>query len=164
MSYYVVSIIFAFYSFFIYALFRGGVDDFLRYNKNGKNFIRKNKKGFFNFWFYRQLHSKTHMSILYHFNCVTLLLTALYFFSVILFGWIFYLRIPLTALSIFLCILHIPATLFMFRYNNLRQYGKSFILFRYNKYYKRADTSLIDFGLSLISIAFVSFIIFLIKS
>ena len=56
MNYYTYNIICAIFAVFLYISFRFGVDSYLRVNKNSKTFIRKNKKGFLNYWFYKKIH------------------------------------------------------------------------------------------------------------
>ena len=66
--FYSLQIIFSLYSLLLYANFRSGIFHHLRLRKISKTAIRKNQKGFLNFWFYRDIHKNYGLRLIYGLN------------------------------------------------------------------------------------------------
>ena len=133
MDFYPCNIICAVISLFIYVSFRFGVDSYLRYNKNSKTFIRKNKKGLANFWMYKKLHEETDLGNVYYYNLFLLILTPAYFVISISLGWIEILRLPIAVLNFLLCCIQVPSMIFSSTYYNYEYHKKKFVVLEKNK-------------------------------
>lgn len=120
--------LFILYSIFTYFWFRSGIYDYLRLSKISKSFIRKNRKGVINYWFYTQIHKQRPLGYLYYLNSIFLILILLYIFFVIIFGIFNFGKLIIIFLTVSLCIIEIPASIFSARYDALAEYGDSFVL------------------------------------
>ena len=95
MNFYALNIAYAFICLFIYVSFRMGIGSYLRYKKNSKTFIRKNKNGFLNYWTYKKLHKEINLGYVYYLNLILVILTPVYFLVAISFGWSDVMRLPI---------------------------------------------------------------------
>ena len=143
LSFYGWNILSALGALFFYVFFRFGVDSFLRVKKHSKTFIRKNKHGFWNFWFYKGLHSQGKLGFVYYLNAVLLLLTLLYGCAVFALGWFEPLSFPIAIGNAVLCAVQIVAIIFSDMYQNLESKKKAFILFEIDKETKKINSSFI---------------------
>lgn len=151
MSFYAYNIICAVFAVFIYISFRFGVDSYLRVNKNSKTFIKKNKKGYLNYWFYKKIHAEVGLGRLYTLNILIFILTIVYFFVAICLGWVKALSMPIAICNAILCVVQIPAIIFSDIYQNLECKKSAFIVFRIDKETKKIESSfLIVFGICLL--------------
>ena len=133
MNYYTYNIICAIFAVFLYISFRFGVDSYLRVNKNSKTFIRKNKKGVLNYWFYKKIHLEIGLGHLYTLNISLLILTATYFCLAICLGWAKFLSLPIAICNALLCAVQIPSIIFSDIYWNLEHYKKKFVILDKNQ-------------------------------
>lgn len=133
MNFYAYNIICAIFAVFLYMSFRFGVDSYLRVNKNSKTFIRKNKKGYLNYWFYKKINSEIGLGHIYTLNIFLLILTATYFCLAICLGWAKFFSIPISICNALLCTVQIPAIIFSDIYWNLDNYKKKFVIIAKNK-------------------------------
>jgi len=143
MNFYIYNIICAIFAIFIYMAFRFGVDSYLRVNKNSKTFIKKNKKGYANYWLYKKIHLEIDLGLIYPLNIVLIVVTLLYFILAIGFGWLenFFLTIALC--NLILCAIQIPAIIFSDIYQNLECKKNAFIVFRIDKETKKVESSFV---------------------
>ena len=133
MSFYGWNIICAIFALFIYISFRWGVDSYLRVGKNSKTFIRKNKKGFLNYWLYKKINSELGLGRIYYLNIFLLVLTLLYCGTVFILGWIELLSLPIAICNAALCLAQIPAILFSDIYYNLEYHKEAFVVLAKNR-------------------------------
>ncbi len=133
MNFYPYNIICSAFAVFVYVTFRMGVNSYLRVHKNSKTFIRKNKKGYSNYWLYNKLHAEVGLGYIYTLNILLIVLTAVYLFSVVCLGWAEFFSIPIATCNAALCAVQIPAILFSDVYWNLEHYGKRFVMLEKNK-------------------------------
>lgn len=139
-----LQIIFSLYSLLLYTVFRCGIYSHLRLRKISKTAIRKNQKGFRNYWLYRDIQKKYGLGSIY---CLHMA----YFW-----GWILHLAMmPLSIafswmkLSLFMCscilgLLEIPAVIFASINENRAECGTGFVLLARNKETGKYHSSLID--------------------
>lgn len=133
MNFYAYNIICSAFAVFIYITFRLGVNSYLRVHKNSKTFIRKNKKGYSNYWLYKKLHAEVGLGYVYTLNLLLLILTVVYVFSVVFLGWAEFFSMPIAICNAALCIAQIPAILFSDVYWNLEHYEKRFVILEKHK-------------------------------
>lgn len=133
MNFYICNIICAIFALFVYVSFRFGVDSYLRVHKNSKSFIRKNKKGYLNYWTYKKINDEIGLGYIFHLNILLLSLTFLYSLISVCFGWVDFLSLPIAVCNVILCICQIPAIIFSDIYLNLEYYKKKFVILTKNK-------------------------------
>ena len=133
MSFHICNVICSIIALFIYISFRFGVDSYLRVNKNSKTYIRKNKKGYLNYWTYKKINEDIGLGNIFHLNVFLLILTPLYSFVSICFGWVNFLSMPIAVCNVILCICQIPAIIFSGTYWNLEYYKKKFVILTKSK-------------------------------
>ena len=144
MNFYVLNIVYAIVSIFVYILFRVGVGGFLRYNKNSKTFIRKNTKGTVNYWTLKKLNTEVNLGYIYYLNMALIILTSLYFIFSISLGWLDMLKLPIAILNIVLCCVQLPSIVFSSYYTNIDLYGKPFVILAKSKSGRGYHSSFFD--------------------
>lgn len=135
-------ILIAFYNFYLYAIFRSGIYSYLRLSKMSKTYIRKNRKGFINYWFYHAINEQNPLGILYGLNLTFFIATATFMLFSILLGYIKALQPILFVFSIVLCVIEIPCMIISSIHSDREEYGKPFVLFAKRKYYGGYTSSL----------------------
>ncbi len=140
--FYLFQIIIVLYNFLCYAFFRVGINDYLKLSKMSKTNIRKSKKGFENFWFYKTINEKKPLGILYYLNIIFLIVILVYSVPVVAFGYIKVFQSIFLILSIVVCIIEIPTSIIAAVYSSQEEFGKPFVLFARSKYTKRNVSSL----------------------
>ena len=88
MNFYIYNLICAMFALFIYTSFRMSIHSYLRINRNSKTYIRKSKKGFLNYWIYKKINDDVRLGYIFYLNISLLILTLLYVFFSVCFGWI----------------------------------------------------------------------------
>lgn len=144
MNFFSFNLLYMFYSVYVYISFRMGMEDFLRYNKHSKSYITKKQKGWKNYWFYKDIHSENDMGLAYYLNAVVLIATALFCFAALFLSWASVMRIPVTVISVLLCIVQMAAVIFSFTYSNKLEFGKPLVWFAKKKHTKGIHTSILD--------------------
>lgn len=112
----------------LYFSVRGSITDFFRFNKLSKTNIRKNTKGFKNYWFYRELNKIKPLGLMYYANIIYFYLTLFYTALSLSLGYIRVLQPVFFVTSIGICLLQIPMTIWSVYYDNLYAFGKAFVL------------------------------------
>ena len=133
MNFHIYNVICSMVALFIYISFRFGVDSYLRVNKNSKTYIRKNKKGYLNYWIYKKINEDIGLGHIFYLNVFLLVLTPLYSIVSICFGWVDLLAVPIAVCNVILCICQIPAIIFSDTYWNLEYYKKKFVILTKSK-------------------------------
>ena len=136
MNFYVYNIICAMFALYIYILFRISITSYLRVNKNSKTYIKKSKKGFLNYWMYKQINDEVQLGYIFYLNISTLVLTLVYVFISVCFGWIKVLNLPIAICNAILCVAQVPAIIFSDIYWNLENYKKKFVILAKHITYK----------------------------
>lgn len=142
--FYFINIIIALYGLLLYAVFRGGVYDYLRVRKMSKTYIRKSMKGFKNYWFYRLIHRENPMGLLYYLNILFFGAILLFVTVALLLGYVKSMRLVIFALSIVVCVIEIPAVWFSSAANYQAEFGKPFVLWVREKKTGKCRSSLVD--------------------
>lgn len=155
MNFYALNIAYAFICLFIYVSFRMGVGSYLRYKKNSKTFIRKNKNGFLNYWTYKKLHKEINLGYVYYLNLILVILTPLYFLVAASLGWLEITKLPIAILSIVLLCVQVPSMIFSEIYYNYEYHGRPFVILAKNKGGRGFKSSLFNYGCILAVILFV---------
>jgi hypothetical protein len=104
------------------------IHSYLRINRNSKTYIRKSKKGFLNYWIYKKINDDVRLGYIFYLNISLLILTLLYVFFSVCFGWIKILSLPIAICNALLCAAQIPAIIFSDVYWNLEYYKKKFVI------------------------------------
>ena len=78
MNFHIYNVICAMVAIFIYISFRVSITSYLRVSKNSKTYIKKSKKGFLNYWIYKQINNDIQLGNIFHLNISLLILTLLY--------------------------------------------------------------------------------------
>ena len=154
MQFYVFNIFYSIISFYIYGMFRFGVEDNLRYRRCSKSYIKKSLKGVKNYWTYARIHGDAGLGCAYRLNLALLVLTPAYFVFAVLFGWIRLMQLPVAILSAVICTVQVPAMFFAEVYYNLENYGEEFVLYRRRKNFYGYDSSVVDIAAILAIAAF----------
>ncbi len=128
MNFYIYNLICAMFALFIYTSFRTSIHSYLRINRNSKTYIRKSKKGFLNYWIYKKINYDVRLGYIFYLNISLLILTLLYVFFSVCFGWIKILSLPIAICDVMLCAAQIPAIVFSDVYWNLEYYQKKFVI------------------------------------
>ncbi len=114
----------------LYFAVRGSIWDFFRFNKLSKSNIRKNKKGFKNYWFYQEINKIKPLGWMYFANIIYFFLTLFYTVFALSLGYIKILQPVFFIVSIIICLIQIPTTIWSVYYDNLYAFGKAFVLCR----------------------------------
>lgn len=144
--------LFTLFTIFIYFWFRSGIYEYLRLSKMSKTYIRKNRKGVINYWFYTQIHKQRPLGYLYHLNAIFLILILLHLFFTIVFEIFGFGKLVVLFLTVVLCIVELPATIASARYDALAEYGVSFVLLAKRKENVGYYSSITDYLLFAISV------------
>ncbi len=142
--FYFFNIVIVLYNLLIYAVFRGGIYDYLRLSKMSKTNIKKNSKGFINYLLYQSINKENSLGVLYYINIIYLIYTVVFSFIAVTMGSVMIFRPALLILSVILCIIEIPAVFLASIYNNKLEFGKPFVLFVRRKLTGKFCSSLID--------------------
>ena len=137
MNFYVCNIICAMVALYIYISFRISITSYLRVNKNSKTYIKKSKKGFLNYWIYKHINDDVRLGYIFYLNISMLVLTLVYVFISVCFGWIKVLNLPIAICNAILCAAQIPAIIFSDMYCNLEYYKKKFVILAKNITYNK---------------------------
>ena len=137
-------IVIAFYNLLIYAIFRSGIYSYLRLSKMSKTYIKKNRKGFINYWLYHSINKQNSLGVLYGLNLAFLIATITFMIFAITLGYIKVMQPILFALSIVLCIIEIPCAIIASIHSNNEDYGKPFVFLAKRKHIRGYTSSLID--------------------
>ena len=137
-------IVIAFYNLLLYAVFRSGIYSYLRLSKMSKSNIKKNRKGFVNYWLYYSLNKQNSLGFLYGLNLIFFVATFTFMLFAITLGFIEALQSILLAFSVVLCIIEIPCVIIASIHSNSENYGKPFIVLAKRKYSRGYTSSLID--------------------
>ena len=142
--FYWMQIIFSLYSLLMYAIFRGGIYSHLRLRKISKTAIERNRKGFRNYWLYRDIQKNYGLGFIYGLN-MTYFWGWLVHLSMALLAIAFsWLELPLFICSCLLCLLEIPAVIFASVNENRAEFGNAFVLLAMTKETGKLNSSLID--------------------
>jgi len=142
--FYTLQLILVLYNALLYAIFRGGIYDYIRLSNRSKTYIKKHRKGVKNYWFYTEINKLNSLGKLYYLNIIFLCYTVLFSAVTITLGYINAVQHFLLIASIGLLFIQIPATTTASIYYSRMEFGKSFVLFARNKETKRLHSSLID--------------------
>ena len=136
-------IVISFYNLLLYAIFRSGIYSYLRLSKMSKRNIKKNRKGFINYWFYHSINKQNSLGILYGLNLIFLIATFTFMIFAITLGFVESLQLILLAFSILLCIIEIPCVIIASIHSNNEDYGKPFVFLAKRKHMRGYTSSLI---------------------
>ena len=142
--FYFFMLVIAFYNLLLYAIFRSGIYSYLRLSKMSKSNIKKNRKGFINYWFYHSINKQTSLGILYGLNLTFLIATVTFMLFAIASGYIEAVQPILFAFSIVLCIIEIPCIIVASIHSKNEDYGKPFVFLAKRKHLRGYTSSLID--------------------
>ncbi len=133
MKFYIANILCSAFALLLYSNFRLGVTCFLRVKKKSRKFIKKNKKGYLNYWTYKSIHDKIGLGYIFYLNIILLVLTLLYTFVSVCFGWVKFLSLSIAICNALLCVAQIPAVIFSDIYFNLDYYNCKFVILAKSK-------------------------------
>lgn len=157
--FYFFMIVIALYNLSLYAIFRSGIYSYLRLSKISKTYIKKNRKGFINYWLYYSINKQNPLGILYGLNLIFLIATFTFMVFAITLGFIEALQSILIVFSIVLCTIEIPCMIISSIHSNIEDYGKPFIFLAKRKHVGGYTSSLIDW-LSWLMTAFLIYLSF----
>lgn len=139
-----MQMIFSLYGLLLYANLRSGIYTHLRLRKISKTSIRKNQKGFRNYWFYQNIQKNYGLGLAYGLN-VAYLLTWLLHLAMALLGLILpWLQLPVLLCASLLCLIELPAVFWAAGNEYRAEFGSSFILLARKKETGKFCSSLID--------------------
>ena len=142
--YCLMTVLFSISTLICYAVFRAGIQTYLRISKRlSKTNINKHKKGFRNYLWYEEIHSEFGIGKLYYLNKGYTILFSVNLFVNLIFGFFKITSIFTCSLSILLYILATVIGLYGAMKHHLEEYGKTFVLFRRDRLGK-IDSSFFD--------------------
>ena len=107
--------------------------NFLSSHQQKQQDIHKEKqKSFLNYWIYKQINDDVQLGYIFYLNISVLVLTLVYVFISVCFGWIKILNLPIAICNGILCVAQIPAIIFSDMYWNLEHYKKKFVILAKN--------------------------------
>ena len=142
--FYFFMVVIAFYNLLLYAIFRGGIYSYLRLSKMSKTYIKKNRKGFINYWLYHSINKQNSLGILYALNLAFFIATISFMLFAITLGYIRGLQLILFAFSVVLCVIEIPCMIIASIHSNKEDYGKPFVFLAKRKHLRGYTSSLLD--------------------
>lgn len=143
--FYAINLLIAIFSIFMYMMFRSGIYSYLRLSKTSKTYIRKNRKGFSNYWFYTKLNKERSLGILYYLNFIFLFSLLLFSVITICFGYLEFMQLPIIILSIVLAAAEIPSSFIATVYDTKEEFGTPFVLWQKSKFMRRYTSSVFDY-------------------
>ena len=155
--FYFLMVVIAFYNLLLYAIFRSGIYSYLRSSKMSKIYIKKNRKGFINYWLYYSINKQNSLRILYGLNLAFFIATISFMLFAITLGYIRGLQLILFTFSIVLCVIEIPCMIIASIHSNNEDYGKPFVFIAKRKHTRGYTSSLIEW----LSWAMTAFLIYL---
>ena len=142
--FYSMQIIFLLYSLLLYANLRSGIYHHLRLRKISKTAIRKNQRGFCNYWLYQDIHKNYGLGFAYELN-IAYLLTWFFHLSVVLLSVVFpVLKLVLFICSCILCLIEITAVIFSSVNEYRTEFGCGFVLLAKTKETGKLRSSFVD--------------------
>ncbi len=154
-QFYFVNLLLLLYFALLYFGLRVDIDRILR-KKHSKTYIRKKKKGFWNYWGYRQIHSEHPMGSLYSINKIYLASLVTFAVMVLFTGYWAFMRIPVTCAAIAFtgigtwCGMSASARRFQ------AEYGRKFVLYeKGSSWPKRPDSSILELLINLVPLLFI---------
>ena len=157
--FYFFMIVIAFYNLLLYAIFRSGIYSYLRLSKMSNSNIKKNRKGFINYWLYHSINKQQSLGILYGLNLIFFIATITFMLFTISIGYIWVLQPILLTFSIALCVIEIPCMIIASIQSNNEAYGKPFVFLAKRKHVRGYTSSLIEW-LSWVMTAFLIYLSF----
>lgn len=142
--FYCLQFFFSLYSLLLYGYFRSGIYSHLRLRKISKTAIRKNQKGFRNYWLYRDIQKTYGLGFIYGLHTAYFWGWLLHFSMMPLAAAFSWLKQPLWICSCLLGLLEIPAVIFASVNENRAECGTTFVLLARNKETKKFRSSVID--------------------
>lgn len=142
----------------LYLLFRSGIYDRLRYQKNSKTFIKKHRHGARNYWFYTEINELAPLGIWYYLNMVYLFYSIAFLVATVVIAAIGALSVMqpiMLFLSVILFLIEAPAMIFYSVYSCLCEYDRPFVLFERRKDGPGYFSSLTDICLIFVPLFFV---------
>lgn len=143
--FYVINLTIVAFSIFMYMMFRSGIYSYLRLSKTSKTYIRKNRKGFSNYWFYTKIHKEHSLGIMYYLNFIFLFGLLLFSLPTLCLGYLEFMRLPIIILSIMLAVIEVISSSIAIYYDTIEEFGTPFVLWQKSKFMKRYTSSLIDY-------------------
>lgn len=129
MNFYLLNVFFILLNIFFYLLFRIGINSKFRLMHMSKTFVRKNKKGLINYWFYRKLYQQRPFGPIYYINILFLCSLLIYAVVSLLFGWLAHMRFWVILTALIMCVIEIPSHAMAIGYNNLESFGRVIVFF-----------------------------------
>lgn len=145
--FYIINLIIVAFSIFLYVLFRSGIYSYLRLSKVSKTFIRKNRKGFSNYWLYTKLHKEHSLGIMYYLNVIFLFGLMVFSLVTICLGYLEFMQLPIIILSIILAVVEVISSSIATYYDTINEFGVPFVLWQKTKFMRRYSSSLFDYPL-----------------
>ena len=142
--FYFLMVAIAFYNLLLYAIFRDGIYSYLRLSKMSKTYIKKNRKGFINYWLYHSINKQNSLGILYGLNLAFFIATISFMLFAITLGYIRGLQPILFVFSVVLCVIEIPCMIIASIHSNKEDYGKPFVFLAKRKHVRGYTGSLLD--------------------
>ena len=144
--FYTLHILIVVYNLLLYMNFRSGIYDYLRLSKMSKTNIRKSRKGFQNYWFYRSINEQKPLGILYYLNYIYLISSVIYSIITLALGYIKILQPFFLVFSSLLCLIQILPNIFSSIYSCQARFGKPFVLLAWSNtpFLRRLYSSLLD--------------------
>ncbi len=148
--FYIFSLAYLVFLWIQYLFFRSGISSYLRLCGHSKRYMRKSRRGFFNYWLYRQIHHEHPMGVLYGFHILYSCALLLYSVLVMSLGYLLPLQLPLTIFAIVLACLGAGSCVCSSRFQNQKEHGQRFVLLKRRQHGYGYDSSLLDGLLALL--------------
>ena len=142
--FYFFNIVIVLYNLVLYANFRSGIYDYLRFSKMSKTFIKNHRKGFKNYWLYKAIHEQNSLGILYYLNLVFFTSTVIFSSIALMLGFVKVFQPLILSFSMILFLMEIPMTMLASTCQCKLKYNKAFVWLAKDKERKHFYSSWID--------------------
>ncbi len=110
------------------AFLRSGIYAKLRLSKRSKTYIRKNSKGFLNYWTYKQINAEEPLGVIYYLNIAYLLCFVIFALVALGLGFLEVMKLPILVISAATAVVGMVCTIYASVYSSRADYGTGFVL------------------------------------
>ncbi len=107
---------------------RSGIYAKLRLSKHSKSYIRKNTKGFLNYWTYKQINKEHPLGAIYYINIIYMLSFLIFTLVALCVGFLDYMKIPILCISVVTAVIGMVCTIYASIYCSRADYEKKLVL------------------------------------
>lgn len=128
MEFYAVNLCVVFFFILNHICFRTSIYSYIRHSKRRSDtFIKKHSKGLVNYWFYEELNRELSLGLWYRLNKINFYAVIFVSFTIIAFGYMEFMQIPITVLTALMASIQVPIGFLDITTSNIEDFGKPFV-------------------------------------